>query len=102
MNTHIFVSPFSLLFLSNVQKRGKNGLFRQNTRTHCGAGVFAVFKALEALISLGKSRFLNCSIFCEIPLFSSIYKIHEKTRNQLNRKVPWVRIPPAPPEITPA
>ena len=23
------------------------------------------------------------------------------TRNQLNRKVPWVRIPPAPPEITP-
>ena len=23
------------------------------------------------------------------------------TRNQLNRKVPWVRIPPSPPEITP-
>ena len=27
--------------------------------------------------------------------------IDDKTRNQLNRKVPWVRIPPAPPEITP-
>ena len=57
-----------------------------------------MFKALEALISLGKSRFLSCSIFCEIPLFSSIYEIHEKTRNQFASNRTWVRIPSSPPK----
>ena len=81
-----------------------NGLFSPQNQISfellalSGLSGFSTFKGGKMLIFQG---FANSRIVREFPPFSFKVRIATLTRNQLNRKVPWVRIPPAPPEITP-
>ena len=60
--------------------------------------IFAWFGCLKSPKSLETRRFSGYCNFSNLPSNSVKFGFGNLTRNQLNRKVPWVRIPPAPPQ----
>ena len=78
-----------------------NGLFSPQNQISfellalSGLSEFSTFKGGKMLIFQG---FANSRIVREFPPFSFKVQIATLTRNQLYLRVPWVRIPPTPPE----
>ena len=81
---------FSLIFPEKSAFRNGFELRRSDVKKDF---FFNIFRRRSVESSSDNFRFF--------PTNTVSFDIYQKTRNQLNRKVPWVRIPPAPPEITP-
>ena len=81
---------FSLIFPKNSAFRNGFELRRSDVKKDFFCNIFRR-RSVES--SSDNFRFF--------PINTVSCDIYQKTRNQLIRKGPWVRIPPSPPEITP-